>query len=129
MAETTTPSSEVRLTATYTSPTNPAFNLSSTPLPPLPAAADSSTPLSVSQKTAYLAALREATSELQVSINAELTSRMEEDNKHAAAEAIANGTGAGTSDGKSGKKGAKRAIDEDAEEENYGEEVVDEDED
>lgn len=55
---------------------------------------------------------------MQESINKELTARMEEDNKLAAA-AAASGEG-------KGKGKEKDGVDENKEEENYGEEVVDE---
>jgi len=64
-------------------------------------------------KTAYLAALRQATAKMQDHINAELTTRMEEDK---AREASTN---------RSSK--VKGAVDEAKEEDNYGEEVVEED--
>jgi hypothetical protein len=85
-------SSQTPLTATYSSPTNAPFALTQ----PLPAPTD---------KTAYLAALRKATSEMQSHINKELTSRMEDD------------------------KGviSKSGVDEAKEEDNYGEEVPEED--
>ncbi|TVY54668.1 hypothetical protein LCER1_G003646 [Lachnellula cervina] len=85
------------LKTTYNSPTNAPFTLTQ-PLPPHP------TP---SNKTAYLSALRKATSQMQEEINKELTMRMEED------KAVA-------SKGKGG-------VDEAKEEDNYGEEVPEED--
>jgi protease II len=94
-------SSPNSLTATYTSPTS-TFT-STTPLP-----GDFSS--SLQAKTTYLFALRTATAALQDKINAELTQRMEEDKLRAATE------------------GGKVKFDEAKEEENYGEEVVDEDE-
>jgi hypothetical protein len=69
----------------------------------------------VADKTAYLIALRAATTELQSQINTELTARMDEDKAREAA-------------GKeSGGDETKKVVDEDAEEENYGEEVQEED--
>ncbi|ATY62824.1 Gon7 [Cordyceps militaris] len=65
------------LTATYASPTNDAFALSS----PLP--------LSDDDKTAYLGALRAAVGEAQATINKELTARMEEDKARDAGAAAA----------------------------------------
>ncbi|CAG8976432.1 hypothetical protein HYALB_00012650 [Hymenoscyphus albidus] len=84
------------LTATYSSPINPSFTHTQT----LPSPAE---------KTAYLAALRKATAEMQDTINKELTTRMEDDKK------LAEGATSGTK------------IDEAKEEDNYGEEVVEED--
>lgn len=90
------------VTATYASPTNKAFDSSiSIPAPPSD---------SVTDKTQYLAALRHAIAATQAQINKELTQRMEEDN--------ARSGGA--------KTGASKAVDEDKEEENYGEEVQEE---
>ncbi|KAI0145279.1 hypothetical protein GGR57DRAFT_303635 [Xylariaceae sp. FL1272] len=101
---------QVHLKATYTSPTasqtftSPALSL------PLPQSTSST---SIQQKQAYLSALRSQTTALQERINEELTRQMEIDNQR------------GIEDGVNGKK---RKVDEAAEEENYGEEVVDEDE-
>jgi len=95
MAESTSSNgtaSQAPLTATYSSPTNAPFTLTQT----LPAPTD---------KTAYLAALRKATSEMQSQINKELTSRMEDDKDVT----------------------AKSGVDEAKEEDNYGEEVPEED--
>jgi len=67
---------------------------------------------------------------MQEDINALLTARMEEDNARAAAAAATNATGAGSADGSktdAGSKNKKQKVDEDAEEDHYGEEVVDED--
>ncbi|KAH7357085.1 EKC/KEOPS complex, subunit Gon7 [Rhexocercosporidium sp. MPI-PUGE-AT-0058] len=112
---TTTPT----LKATYSSPTNAPFTYSTTlpSLPSLPSHLESST-TSTASKTAYLSALRHATSQMQENINKELTARMEEDNKVAATAASAEGKGKGKGGGK---------VDEKKEEENYGEEVVEED--
>ncbi|KAI6088733.1 hypothetical protein F4821DRAFT_81481 [Hypoxylon rubiginosum] len=84
----------------------------STPLEPL------STPngtITTEQKTAYLRSLRAAVSDLQSRVNSELTGRMEDE---------ASRLSSGTTAGKKGSKG----VDEVAEEENYGEEVVEDDE-
>ncbi|KAI1471852.1 uncharacterized protein F4812DRAFT_196329 [Daldinia caldariorum] len=84
-----------------------------------------STPLSLPEsdvtadKTIYLRTLRGAVSSLQDHINSELTVRMEKE----AIEAAATGNGKGV-----GKGIAAAGVDEAAEEENYGEEVVQEDE-
>ncbi|KAH7407299.1 hypothetical protein BKA64DRAFT_705709 [Cadophora sp. MPI-SDFR-AT-0126] len=96
------------LTATYTSPTNAPFTHST----PLPSLSSTNSTSATAQKTQYLAALRQATSQMQEVINKELTARMEEDNKRAA-------------EGVNGKDKVK-GVDESKEEENYGEEVVDE---
>lgn len=90
------------LRATYNSPTNPTFSHT--------AAIPLSTSSTTSERVSYLSALRAETSKLQGLINAELTTRMENDKSQQASD--------------SAKKGA---IDEAAEEENYGEEVVEED--
>ncbi|KAG4413715.1 hypothetical protein IFR04_013150 [Cadophora malorum] len=109
---TTAHSSSPAVTATYTSPTNPPFT-HSTPLPSLQTNTSSNSSSSATaQKTQYLSALRQATSQLQEVINKELTARMEEDNARAA-------------EGLYGK-GKVKGVDENKEEENYGEEVVDE---
>lgn len=94
-----------------------------TPLPSLPSASDSAPP------TAYLRAVRAAITTTQAQINEALTSRMEEDKARDAAAAVGTETGAdGGKTGKSNKrKKAKIEVDEEAEEMNYGEEVVEED--
>ncbi|KAI0171681.1 hypothetical protein GGR52DRAFT_572845 [Hypoxylon sp. FL1284] len=84
------------------------FDLSTPlPLPKDPSATD--------QKTAYLRSLRDAVSGLQSRVNDELTRRMEDEASQTA--------------GEKGIKSAKEAggVDEAAEEENYGEEVVQDD--
>ena len=121
------------LKAHYTSPHNAPLTLETTlpitiPIPiPSPTAA-ASTPQdrsAVADKTAYLATLREAVAALQGRVNAELTARMEEDARGAGA---GGGTGErGSGGGKKAKAGATAVVDEEAEEENYGEEVVGED--
>lgn len=98
-------SSAPTLQATYSSPTNPAF-AHTTQLPSLGAN-------SVEERVAYLAALRQEAAALQERINTELTQRMEEDKAQAEADAAPGGN--------------KRKVDDVAEEENYGEEVVEED--
>lgn len=75
----------------------------------LPAPATTKT----TDRTAYLAALRKATAEMQEIINKELTSRMEEDK---AREAASNGI----------SKLNSAKVDEAKEEVNYGEEVAEE---
>jgi hypothetical protein len=93
------------LSATYQSPANEAFTQAQKiPAPPTSKTTD---------RTAYLAALRKATAEMQEQINKELTTRMEEDK---ARESRTNGS--------SKKNGA---VDEAKEEDNYGEEVPEED--
>jgi len=129
-------SKTVHLIATYTN-TSPSvteprtLTLSSTPLS-LP----TGEALTVESKTTYLASLRAAAVAMQESINAELTRRMEEDIKNAAAAGVGATTQeamtldknkATKREGKN-KHGAADALDEVAEEENYGEEVP-EDED
>lgn len=94
---------ETRLTAAYTSPHNQDFTVTkSLDTPPSASGQD---------KAAYLGAVRKAVTETQEQINQELTSRMEEDKTR--------GSGTGLV--------AKLGVDEDKEEENYGEEVQEED--
>ncbi len=95
------------LSATYNSPTNePFIQAQKLPAPPSTKPAD---------RTNYLSALRKATAKMQESINKELTARMEEDNSKARENGVANGA-------------KSKGVDEAKEEDNYGEEVV-EDED
>lgn len=94
------------LTASYNSPSNtPFISIHKLPTPA------TSTP---TDRVAYLSKLRAATAELQKTINEELTQRMEED-KSRAAESTAE----------AGRK--NDLVDEGKEEENYGEEVVEDD--
>ncbi|EKD12743.1 hypothetical protein MBM_08972 [Drepanopeziza brunnea f. sp. 'multigermtubi' MB_m1] len=77
------------LTASYTSPTNPPFthtaSLPALPAPASPQTTTTQTPptpaaaAATAQKKAYLAALRQATLQMQQEVNRELTARMEED--------------------------------------------------
>lgn len=97
------------LKASYDSPTNDPFT--HTQSIPAPKTADTA------ERVAYLSALRKATANLQEHINKELTARMEDDKAREAADAVAKGKLNGTG-----------LVDEGKEEENYGEEVV-EDED
>lgn len=103
--------STTALTAKYTSPTNEAFAID-TALPSSAAAASTSTS-TTTEKTSYLGTLRAAVTEAQATINKELTARMDEDR--------ARDDPAGASMG--------TTVDEDKEEENYGEEVQEEEED
>ncbi|KAJ6440803.1 small nucleolar ribonucleoprotein complex component (Utp5) [Purpureocillium lavendulum] len=101
------------LTATYTSPANEGFAVSKSIAAPATSsdgasAADNAA--AVDEKSRYLEALRAAVAETQDRVNKELTARMEEDKARDAA------AGAGN----------KLAVDEDKEEENYGEEVQEE---
>ncbi|CAJ2510665.1 Uu.00g062900.m01.CDS01 [Anthostomella pinea] len=105
MSPSTSAPQPAHLKATYTSPTNAPLEVS-TPLATFP-----TDPASVDQKTAYLGALRKATTALQECINIELTARMEEDN---ARDADSTATG---------KTGKTTDVDDVAEEDNYGEEV------
>lgn len=91
-----------KLIATYTSPDNKSFTLNQD-LPALPK------PQDLTEKTNFLAALRESITNTQQGINKELTARMEEDKAREAAggRAVAD-------------------VDEDKEEENYGEELQEE---
>lgn len=92
----------LKLTATYSSPTNEPFV----------AAEDLQAPAAeaLEDKTRYLRDLRKATLAAQEQINKELTQRMEEDKA------------------KEAGKASKKEADEDKEEENYGEEVPEEEE-
>ncbi|KAH0495508.1 hypothetical protein TgHK011_009054 [Trichoderma gracile] len=91
--------SKTTLTTSYTSPTNAPFTTAaSIPAPP-------PTPLDAASKSKYLAALRASVSSAQEQINRELTARMEEDKKREEA------------------AGLKHVVDDEKEEENYGEEV------
>jgi hypothetical protein len=94
------------LTVSYDSPTNAAFSYSHKLA--TPATSDTA------DRVAYLTALRKATAELQERINTELTQRMEEDKAREAT-------------GEAGKGKKNGPVDEGKEEENYGEEVIDED--
>lgn len=90
------------LTTTYTSPDNAPFSFSQTF--PAPDATN------IEQRTSYLHDLRKAVADTQEKVNKELTARMEEDKARDA-------TGPKVAD-----------VDEAKEEENYGEEVVEEEE-
>jgi hypothetical protein len=96
---------EPSFSATYSSPTNEPFSATkSLPLPaPVPSASAGD---EAERKSKYLNSLREAVLDVQEEVNRELTARMEED--------------------KAREAGA--VVDEDREEENYGEEVVEEEE-
>jgi hypothetical protein len=97
----------------YASPDSSSFDFTET-LPALPTA---HTAISPTDKQAYLSALRAAVTTLQDKSNTELTARMEVDKmRDTAAAEVKKGNGAKQS-----------AVDEAAEEENYGEEVVEED--
>ncbi|KAI1206523.1 uncharacterized protein F4807DRAFT_223406 [Annulohypoxylon truncatum] len=109
-----------QITATYTNSNSTSDPSSSSPSSTTPFTL--STPLTLpdsdssTHKTSYLNTLREAVSTLQERINSELTTRMEEEAREVAAASAA-------------VKGASvSAVDEVAEEENYGEEVVEDEE-
>jgi hypothetical protein len=91
-----------KLTVSYTSPTSEPFNVSHS----IPASSSDN----VQDKIQYLTSLRNAVTATQDEVNKELTRRMEEDKARDAAS----------------KPGIARNIDEDKEEENYGEEVQEE---
>ncbi|RFU79866.1 gon7 family [Trichoderma arundinaceum] len=94
-------SSDNFLTASYSSPTNSPFSITeSIPAPP--------TPLDPAGKSKYLESLRASVATAQDQINKELTTRMEEDKAREAA------------------VGNQPSVDEEKEEENYGEEVQEE---
>lgn len=86
------------LSATYTSPTNAPFSVTKSLTVPV---SDD-----INSRTTYLANLRKAVAEVQNEVNRELTARMEEDKARDAS--------------------AKAGVDDAKEEENYGEEVVEE---
>ncbi|ETS80901.1 hypothetical protein PFICI_08430 [Pestalotiopsis fici W106-1] len=106
--------------ASTTLPAEP-FTLTQT-LPAIPSSSSSSEPPS-----AYLRALRDAVTQTQSQINEALTSRMEDDKRREAEAALAAGQGTGAGAKNNKRKKGKTEIDEEAEEQNYGEEVVDED--
>lgn len=113
-SNTTQDTKTMTLSATYTSPANAPFTITRE----LPAPPSGTANPTVTDKTAYLAALRAAVSSAQDEINKELTMRMEEDNSKARREAL------GDNDNNNGK-GA--VVDDAVEEENYGEEAQGED--
>ncbi|KAK4251629.1 Gon7 family-domain-containing protein [Corynascus novoguineensis] len=92
------------LSATYTSTTNEGFDVRLQ----LKALADSTT---VETKAKYLSELRQSVTSLQDRINRELTARMEEDKAREVSNAAVNGI---------------KVVDDEKEEENYGEEVQEE---
>ncbi|KAL2174328.1 EKC/KEOPS complex, subunit Gon7 [Thermothelomyces heterothallicus CBS 202.75] len=92
------------LSVTYTSTTNEDFDVRL----PVTAPADSTT---VESKAKYLSELRQSVTSLQDRINKELTARMEEDKAREASSAVGNGT---------------KVVDDEKEEENYGEEAQEE---
>ncbi|KAI0846497.1 hypothetical protein F5Y00DRAFT_142653 [Daldinia vernicosa] len=107
------------LKATYTNSnsSNPSISSAEAFALSIPLSLPEST--STTHKTSYLRTLREAVSSLQDDVNSELTARMEKEAHEAAV----------VGDGKKGGKSITAAgVDEAAEEENYGEEVVEDDE-
>jgi hypothetical protein len=125
MAAGSSPAQQALLTAIYSSPSYAPFALRR-PIAAAPPTGDGDT----AGRTAFLGALVRELEGLQEDANRELTARMEED---AAREAAAGGAeGSSKAAGKGGKEGKKNGagvVDEIKEEENYGEEVVEEDED
>ncbi|OTA90068.1 hypothetical protein M434DRAFT_33893 [Hypoxylon sp. CO27-5] len=123
----TTKGSTINVRAIYTN-SNHADNPSPSP-PSSTTSFNISTPLSLpnsdstAYKTAYLSNLREVVSALQESVNSELTARMEEEAREVAATSTTSIT-----NGKVEKSVVAAGVDEAAEEENYGEEVVGDDE-
>lgn len=93
------------VSATYNSPANEPFTAASniTTSTPIPSAA-----LSLEDKTKFLQDLRASVATVQEQVNKELTRRMDEDKAREVAAGAAS-------------------VDEAKEEQNYGEEVVDED--
>ncbi|OTA51964.1 hypothetical protein K449DRAFT_258390 [Hypoxylon sp. EC38] len=124
---TTINSSTINVRAIYTNSKH-ADNPSPSP-PSSTTSFNISTPLSLpnsdstTYKTAYLSDLREVVSALQERVNGELTARMEEE-----AREVASMSTTSTTNGKVGKSVVAAGVDEAAEEENYGEEVVGDDE-
>lgn len=120
------------LSATYNSPHNAPFqHVHAVPTPNIPIK-------ETKGRVAYLSALRKATGEMQERINEELTLRMGEDRAREEKErgekgkgVAVDGEGKGKEKGVAGKKGRGKqvVIDEDEAEDNYGEEVVNEDDD
>ncbi|KAF7535833.1 hypothetical protein G7054_g5083 [Neopestalotiopsis clavispora] len=109
--------------ASTTLPAKP-FTLTQT-LPAIPPPSPSSS--TTQPPSAYLRALRDAVTQTQGQINEALTSRMEDDKRREAEAALAAGEGAGAGTKNNKRKKGKTEIDEEAEEQNYGEEVVEED--
>lgn len=97
---------QATLSATYSSNTNAPFTVGL----PLTAPRDSAT---VASKTKYLSELRQSVISMQGQINRELTARMEEDKARDASAAAATGA---------------KVVDDEKEEENYGEEVPEDEE-
>ncbi|KAL7928670.1 hypothetical protein V8C35DRAFT_225327 [Trichoderma chlorosporum] len=93
--------SDTTLTVSYSSPTNAPFSTS--------ASIPVSSTLDVAGKSKYLESLRASIATAQDQINKELTTRMEEDKAREEA------------------AGAAHPVDDEKEEENYGEEVQGED--
>lgn len=123
MATTANPTPELRAEYTNTSSTSPSQSFTLiTSLPSVP-------PPAIQPPTEYLRALRTAITDAQAQVNAALTARMEEDKLRDAAAAVEEPEAAGGKrNGKSNKrKKGKTEIDEEAEEMNYGEEIVGED--
>lgn len=121
MSNTDAPALQAQYTnASTTAPSEP-FTLTQT-LPTLPSS-------SSGPPTEYLRALRDAVTQTQSQVNEALTSRMDEDKRRDAEAALAAGgaTAAGAGGKSNKRKKGKAEIDEEAEEQNYGEEVVDED--
>ncbi|EGO56355.1 hypothetical protein NEUTE1DRAFT_64833 [Neurospora tetrasperma FGSC 2508] len=110
-------SSTTTFTATYTNSTtlSPSFTLTKdVPTTTSTNSTSSSSEMTTSDRAKYLHELRQIAATFQDDINRELTQRMEEDNKRA-------GQNGGDDQSKGKEAEAK-------EEENYGEEVVEEDE-
>lgn len=102
----------------------------------LPLATDDEATLTTADKSAYLARLRAAVADHRARVNEALTARMEADKIRDPASAPSATTEPTSAKNKKRKKnngpetprgGGKAVADEDAEEQNYGEEVVDED--
>lgn len=120
------------LKATYSSPTNPPFTVDLS-IAPLPSSAETDAPsTATADRTRYLTDLGKSVVKMQDMLDAELTARMEEDKAREAA-AAESGEVAGknqeTPTGRATKSNSKSTarVDEEKEEENYGEEVPEED--
>ncbi|KAK4133263.1 hypothetical protein BT67DRAFT_383515 [Trichocladium antarcticum] len=97
---------QATLSANYSSNTNAPFTVAL----PLTAPRDGT---SVASKTKYLSELRQSVISMQGQINRELTARMEEDKARDASAAAATGA---------------KVVDDEKEEENYGEEMPEDEE-
>ncbi|KAK4216181.1 hypothetical protein QBC37DRAFT_417519 [Rhypophila decipiens] len=108
------------LTATYTSLSNQPFQISQHLEMPPPSSDLAPEEQRKQQRIQTLSQLRKAASTIQAAVNKGLTARMEEDK----AQELASNQDIGLDSQKGKKKKGKVVIDDEAEEQNYGEEVV-----